>query len=79
MLKLETYPLELGLNSMKLEHKMAELVDKKGVMFTDFLLHREYEELKEVWWISYFLQQNIIFLYKKYLNILYLILINQIY
>ena len=37
MLKLETYPMELGLNSMRLEHKFAELIDKNKVMFHEFL------------------------------------------
>lgn len=37
MLKLETYPMELGLNAMKLEHKFSELLDQNKVMFHEFL------------------------------------------
>ncbi|CAD8051269.1 unnamed protein product [Paramecium primaurelia] len=44
MLKLETYPMELGLNSMRLEHKFAELIDKNKVMFHEFLQHTELDE-----------------------------------
>ncbi|CAK62214.1 unnamed protein product (macronuclear) [Paramecium tetraurelia] len=44
MLKLETYPMELGLNSMRLEHQFAELIDKNQVMFHEFLQHTELDE-----------------------------------
>ncbi|CAD8153458.1 unnamed protein product [Paramecium octaurelia] len=44
MLKLETYPMELGLNSMRLEHQFAELLDKNKVMFHEFLQHTELDE-----------------------------------
>ena len=44
MLKLETYPMELGLNSMRLEHQFAELIDKNKVMFHEFLSHTELDE-----------------------------------
>jgi hypothetical protein len=37
MLKLETYPIELGLNAMRIEHKLAELLDANKVMFHEFL------------------------------------------
>lgn len=49
MLKIETYPQELGLNALRLEHQLADIVDKERVMFSDFLMHREFEEMRESW------------------------------